>query len=157
MRIALVFAVFVVACSAGGTYVTSERQGGVSDRGDTNGRRFDFVSNKPTDDDWQIRITGSSMWVSYGRDAATDKLGSIVLTDKEVNKVWRLIDMVDIPSRKKGRRDEDEGDITLRLKEEGGDAFVVYVSRTTEDEDVLALAEYLQDLVEKYKKERPNF
>lgn len=149
------------ACSAGGSYVQGDRQGGNVDRGDTNGRRFDFVSNKPELDDWQIRVTGSSMWVSYGRDDTTEKLGSINLTEKEARKLWRLIDALDIPGRKRGKKDEDEGYVSLQLKEPGGDdggeLHHVYVSRATTDEDLLALATYLQDLTEKYKKERPHF
>lgn len=156
--------------SAGGTYVQGERRGGDVDRGEANGRRFDFVSNKPEQDDWQIRITGSSMWVSYARDQSADKLGSINLTPKETHKLWNLIDALDIPNRKTGKKgkkgkkdkkDEDEGYVSLQLKEpggnDGGEVRRVYISRATNDEDLLALATYLQDLTEKYKKERPSF
>jgi hypothetical protein len=157
----LVFACLLVGCPrAGGAYSPGERQGDV-DRGETNGRRLDFVSNKPELDEWQIRITGSSMWVSYAREDTADKLGSINLTEQEARKLWRLIDAVDIPGRKRGKKDEDEGYVSLRLKQPGddGDDDVrqVYISRATEDEDLLALATYLQDLTEKYKHERPNF
>jgi hypothetical protein len=158
----LAIACVLAACpgGAGGEYVQGERHGGDVDRGDTNGRRFDFVSNKPELDDWQIRITGSSMWVSYGRDDSTDKLGSFNLTEKESRKLWKLIDALDIPNRKKGKKDEDEGYVALQLKEpgeDGGEVHKVYISRATKNEDLLALASYLQDLTEKYKKERPNF
>jgi hypothetical protein len=159
----LAFACLLAACpSAGGTYVQGQRQGGEVDRGETNGRRLDFVSNKPEQDDWQIRVTGSSMWISYGRDDTTEKLGSINLTDKETRKLWKLIDALDIPNRKPGKRDEDEGYVSLQLKEPGGDDGTgerhhVYISRATNDEDLIALATYLQDLTEKYKKERPHF
>jgi hypothetical protein len=158
----LVFACVLAACpKAGGNYVQGERQAGDVDRGETNGRRFDFVSNKPDQDEWQIRITGSSMWVSYAREESSDKLGSINLTDKETRKLWKLIDALDIPNRKKGKKDEDEGYVSLQLKEPGGDdggsLHHVYISRATDDDDLLALAKYLQDLTEKYKKERPNF
>jgi hypothetical protein len=146
---------------AGGQYVQGERRGGDVDRGETNGRRFDFVSNKPEQDDWQIRITGSSMWVSYAHDEASDKLGSFNLTDKETRKLWKLIDALDIPSRKTGKKDEDEGYVSLLLKEPGGEdegeRHHIYISRASEDRDLLALARYLQDLTEKYKRERPNF
>jgi hypothetical protein len=151
----------LAACSAtGGSYGHSGRSGGDVDRGETNGRRFDFVANKPDEDDWQIRITGNSMWVSYARDQKADKLGSIQLTEAETHKVWDLIDAVDIPNRKRGKKDEDEGYVALQLKEpgdDGHDLHTVYVSRATENPDVIALAKYLQDLTEKYKKERPNF
>lgn len=148
---------------AGGEYVQGDRRGGDVDRGETNGRRFDFVSNKPEQDDWQIRITGSSMWVSYAREDDSDKLGSINLTDKETRKLWKLIDALDVPNRKVGKKDEDEGYVSIRLKEpreDGqGDAKThhIYISRASEDRDLLALARYLQDLTEKYKRERPSF
>jgi hypothetical protein len=156
----LALACLFAACAAGGNYVQGDRQVGNTDRGETNGRRFDFVSNKPELDDWQIRVTGSSMWVSYGRDATSEKLGSINLTDKEARKLWKLIDALDIPDRKPGRKDEDDGYVSLQLKEpgdDGGERYLVYVSRASKDKDLLALATYLQDLTEKYKKERPSF
>jgi len=160
-RTVLAFVCLVAACSAGGSYVQGDRKGGDVDRGETNGRRLDFVSNKPELDDWQIRITGSSMWVSYGRDDTTDKLGSINLNEKETRKLWKLVDALDIPNRKKGKKDEDEGYVSLQLKEPGGDdggeVHHVYISRAAKDKDLDALAVYLQDLTEKYKKERPNF
>jgi len=118
------------------------------------------VANKPDDDDWQVRVTGSSMWISYASADKTDKLGSINLTEKENHKLWRLIDNIDIPNRKPGKKDEDNGYVSLQLKEPGDDdasRYRVYVSRETNDDDVLALARYLQDLTEKYKKERPGF
>jgi hypothetical protein len=149
------------ACSAaGGSYERSNRRGGNVDRGETNGRRFDFVSNKPEQDDWQIRVTGNSMWVSYARADKASKLGSFTLTDQEADKLWKLIDALDISGRKHGKKDEDVGYVSLRLKEPGDDAgqtHHIYISRATDDDDLLALARYLQDLTEKYKQERPNF
>ena len=144
---------------AGGKYVQGDRRGGDVDRGETNGRRFDFVSNKPEQDEWQIRVTGSSMWVSYAQDESSDKLGSFNLTDKETRKLWKLIDALDIPGRKTGKKDEDEGYVSIRLKVPGedGERHHIYISRASEDRDLLALARYLQDLTEKYKRERPNF
>ena len=157
----LVFVCLLAACpSAGGAYVQGGRSSSDVDRGETNGRRFDFVSNKPELDEWQIRVTGSSMWVSYAREDSADKLGSINLTEKEARKLWRLIDALDIHGRKQGKKDEDEGYVSLRLKEPAGEddeIRQVYISRATDDEDLLALATYLQDLTEKYKQERPNF
>jgi hypothetical protein len=101
------------------------------------------------------------MWVSYARDQASDKLGSINLTGEETAKVWALIDALDIPNRKPGKKDEDEGYVSLQLKEPAGensrDLRQVYISRASEDQNLIALAKYLQDLTEKYKKERPNF
>jgi hypothetical protein len=152
--------VLTLAACPGGEYVASERSAAV-DTGDTNGRMFDFVSNKPEGDDWQIRVRGASMWVSYGNEDSTDELGAKNLSAKETRKVWKLIDQLDLPSRKKGKKDRDEGYVQLRLREPGGedghDIFQVYVSRDTEDDDVLALATYLRELVAKYHKEKPSF
>ena len=130
------------------------------DRGETNGRMFDFVSDKPEGDDWQIRIRGTSMWVSYANEKKTDQLGTQNLTEKESDKLWELVDALDIPSRKIGKKDEDNGTVTLRLREPGEDKhdiYTVYVSRETEDEDVIAVGNYLRKLVGKHFKETPNF
>jgi hypothetical protein len=100
------------------------------------------------------------MWVSYAKDESSDKLGSINLTEKETRKLWKLIDALDIPSRKKGKKDEDEGYVSLQLKEPGdggGELHRIYISRAAKNEDLITLATYLQDLTEKYKKERPHF
>jgi hypothetical protein len=158
----VVFVCLAAACpSAGGNYVQGERSGGEVDHGETNGRRLDFVSNLPELDEWQIRITGSSMWVSYAHDQSADTLGSINLTDKETRKLWKLIDAIDIPGRKVGKKDEDEGYVSLQLKEpggeDGGELHHIYISRASEDDELSALASYLQDLTEKYKKKRPKF
>lgn len=156
----IVLLVALAACNPGGEYVQRGREGGTVDRGETNGRMLDFVSNKPEGDDWQIRIRGSSMWVSYANADKTDPLGTQNLTDTETDKIWEIIDKLDIPSRKKGKKDEDNGYVELRLREPGEeqhDIYTVYVSRETEDDDVLALAEYLRKLVSKHFKEKPNF
>ena len=154
-------ALALAACHPGGEYVSSGRMADDVDTGETNGRMFDFVSNKPEGDDWQIRIRGTSMWVSYGNEDTTDELGAKNLSTKEARKVWKLIDRLDLPSRKKGKRDQDDGYVQLRLREPGGedgyDIFQSYVSRDTEDDDVISLAEYLRELVAKYHKEKPNF
>ena len=68
----------------------------------------------------------------------------------------------DIGSRKKGHEDEDEGWVSLRLREPSDkqhDIFTVYISRADaeDDKDVLDLASYLQDLVEKHFKKKPEF
>jgi hypothetical protein len=156
----LVLLAALAACHAGGTYAKSGGLGGDVDRGETNGRQFDFVSNKPDGDDWQIRIRGSSLWASYAHEDSEDQLGTTNLSNKETDKVWKLVDALEIPDRKKGKKDEDEGYVTLRLREPGdesADIFTVYVSRTTEDDDVIALATYLRELVGKHFKEKPNF
>jgi hypothetical protein len=151
----------MAACKTGGEYVQSDRLGSEDKAGETNGRMFDFVSNKPEGDDWQIRIRDSSMWASFSREDEVNDLGTKNLSRKEAAKVWKLIDALEIPERKKGKKDEDEGFVQLRLREPGGeeghDIFTIFISRATEDEDVLALAEYLGDLVKKYHKEKPSF
>lgn len=162
MRWVLV-AIALAACHPGGEYVQTDRQGGGLDRGEVNGRTFDFVSNKPEGDDWSIRLRGTSMFVSYANAEATDKLGSINLTDKEGRKVWRLVDKLDLGARKKGKKSEDEGYVTLVLREavDTSDAkkiTTVYVARDNDiDDDVTNLASYLVTLVKKYKTEAPSF
>lgn len=159
MRIlAFAAALALAACHPGGTY-ESGRVGG-ADRGETNGRMLDFVSNKPDGDDWQIRVRGTSLFASYASAQKSDKFGPVNLTDKESRKLWNMVDTIGIPDRKKGKKDEDNGYVELRLREPGDeqhDMFTVYISRETDDEDVLNLATYLQDLVGKYFKEKPNF
>jgi hypothetical protein len=153
----------LVACSTGGQYVQGERAGEV-DRGETNGRMFDFVSNMPEGDDWQIRVRDSSLWCAYGDGAKVKELGTANLTQKETDKLWKLVDAVEIPDRKKGKQDEDEGYVQLRLREPNGEGeqheiFLIYISRADagDDEEVLSLAEYLQKLVEKHFKKKPEF
>ena len=158
----LAFIVFAISsCGAGGQYAQGDRQAGEVDRGEVNGRMFDFVSNKPEGDDWQIRIRGSSMWASYGNEETVDELGTKNLDEKETAKVWKLIDALELETRKKGKKDEDEGYVQLRLREPGGeeghDFISVYISRATADDDVIDLAEYLRTLIGKYHKEKPNF
>lgn len=152
----------LAACSTGGTYAGGGRTGGDVDRGETNGRQFDFVSNMPDGDDWQIRIRDTSLWAAYGDGAKVKELGTANLSSKDTKKIWDIIDAVEIPSRKKGTQDEDEGWVQLRLREPGDeehDLFTTNVSRADaeDDEDVLALAAQLQKLVEKYFKKKPEF
>ena len=164
MRVVAVFliAACVGACSTGGTYQKGQRDEDTVDRGETNGRMFDFVSNMPEGDDWQIRIRANSLWAAYGDREKVKELGTKPLTKKEASKVWDLIDACDIESRKKGHEDEDEGWVSLRLRDPGDeqhDIFTVYISRADaeDDKDVLDLAAYLQDLVEKHFKKKPEF
>jgi hypothetical protein len=152
------------ACKTGGEYGKSTRMNGGAelDRGDVNGRMFDFVSNKPEGDDWQIRIRGSSLWASYGKRAQVDDLGTVTLTDAESTKVWSLIDALELDQREKGKPDEDEGWVQLRLREPAGDegheVTEVFVQRTTEDEAVIGVGEYLRKLVGKYHRgKKPDF
>lgn len=161
--IALCLALVAVgACSTGGSYVKGDDQTAGRDRGETNGRMFDFVSNMPEGDDWQIRVRDSSLWAAYGDGEKVKDLGTANLSDKETDKLWTLVDAVEIPDRKKGKKDEDEGYVQLRLREPGDeqhDIFLIYVSRAdaADDEQVLSLAEYLQKLIEKHFKKKPEF
>jgi hypothetical protein len=158
----LVMIVMIGAQAAcGGSYAQNTRSAEGADRGETNGRSFEFVSNKPEGDDWNIRIRDTSMSVGYGNEDTSEDLGTINLDKKEVAKVWKLIDALEIEERKKGKKDEDEGYVMLRMREPGGDdghdMKTIYVSRATADEEVLALAEYLRSIIGKYRKEKPNF
>jgi hypothetical protein len=162
----LIVAMLVAACHPGGEYVPLDRESQGVDRGETNGRTFDFVANKPDEkndnkwEQWTIRLRGTAMWVSYSKDERDDKLGSISLTDKESDKIWKLVDALDLPNHKKGVADEDSGVVTMVLREPGEDKHdihTVYFSRDTDEEEVIKLASYLRELVTKYKKETPNF
>ncbi len=153
-------------CSSGGNYVKGGRNAGRVDRGETNGRMFDFVSNMPDGDDWQIRVRDTSLWAAYGDGEAIKDLGTANLSNKDSDKIWELIDAVDIAGRDKGEPDEDEGFVEIRLREPPDDEdqtehniFKIYVSRADagDDEDVLALAGELQKLVQKYFKKKPEF
>ena len=132
-----------------------------AERGETNGRSFDFVSTKPDGSEWTIRIRGTAMWVGYAKGAKTDELGSFNLTDREYDKLWGLVDAIDIASRKRGKTDPEHGTVSMHLREvtrgTAHDLETVFVSRDTDDEDVIDLADYLATLVEHYKKERPAF
>nr|MBA3499531.1 hypothetical protein [Deltaproteobacteria bacterium] len=72
-----------------------------------------------------------------------------------------LIDNLQMPDRKKGKTDDDEGYVTLRIREPGGDeghdVFSANVSRATNDQDVLDVGAYLQKLIMKYHKKEADF
>jgi hypothetical protein len=154
----------LAACgAAGGEYVQGDRSGGAN-RGETNGRTLDFVSNRPEGDAWEIRIRGNSLFGSYGdSDGNIKKLSTVALDRKETDKVWRLIDALEIPERKQGKKDEDSGFVILKLREPAGDDekhddFTVYISRDADEEEELEkLALYLQDLIKKYHKVEAEF
>lgn len=156
MRSSLLVAILVLSgCpKVGGTYEPADAEDRGADRGETNGRMFDFVSNRPDGDDWQIRIRGSSMWASYADEQEVEDLGARNLSRQETRKLWALIDQLDLPGRKKGKKDEIDGYVQLRLREPGGeeghDIFQIYVSRATDDEDVIELASYLIELIARY-------
>jgi hypothetical protein len=153
----------LAACGGGGQYASGRRAGGDVDRGETNGRMFDFVSNLPEGDDWQIRIRDNSLWAAHGEGDAVEDLGTANMSNKDTDKLWELVETLDIPGREKGKPDEDEGWVEIRLREPGDDKdhdiFKIFVSRAeaADDEEVLALAAHLQKLVEKYFKKKPEF
>jgi hypothetical protein len=159
LALALMLAVFAAGCpKAGGDYAQTDRMGG-ADRGETNGRMFDLIANMPDGDDWQVRIRDDSMWVSYSNGDDVDDLGTRGLTAKEARRVWDLIDNVDIASRKKGKKNADEGYYQLKLREPGEEGedgvenhvqHSIFVSRDTDDDDITALSQYLVKLIGKY-------
>lgn len=159
----LSLAIAVAALACGGQYQQGSGKAAGADRGETNGRQLDFVSNMPEGDDWQIRVRDSSLWAAYGDGNDVTELGTANLSTKDTDKLWRLVDDVDIAGRKKGQEDEDEGWVSLRLREPGEedehDLFQINVSRADaeDDEEVLALALELQKLVQKYLKKKPEF
>ena len=155
----IVITLAVAGC--GGKYV-DERRLESADRGDTNGRSFDFVSNKEDGSEWIFRFRGTSLWVSYSTRKAAEDLGAISLTDKESRKLWSLIDEVNLSGRKRGETEDPEGTVFMRLRDPTDDRHElteIYVPRAqaNEDQDVANLALYLGELVRKYKNEEPNF
>jgi hypothetical protein len=156
-RIVLVVAIGIAILACGG----SDYHAPDDPRGEVNGRSFEFVSTKPDGTEWTFRVRGNSLWVGFVEKNQPGELGSIQLSQKEQRRLWELIDMVDVGGRKRGKPDPENGTVILRLREPGDDgpheSRSVQVSRRTEDEDVLALANALIDLVEKHKKVSPAF
>ena len=158
---ALVIVLFVVvaasvpACGGADYHVSDDR------RGDVNGRSFELVSTKADGTEWTFRARGNSLWVGYVREDDIGELGDIQLDRKETAQLWELIENVDVGGRKRGKPDARRGTVTLRLREPDGDGGhdiqTALVSRKTKDEDVLALAEYLVELVSVHKKVEPVF
>lgn len=148
-------------CACKGEYGPTTRGPGEVDRGDVNGRMFDFVANLPDGDDWQIRIRDNSLSVGYGNAGASEALPPVALDAKETENVWKLIDALDLETRKKSKIDDEDGYFQLRLREPSGDehhdVVTVYVSRSDDDDDVAALAKYLRTLVTKYHRKKPTF
>lgn len=154
-------AISAAGCGAGGKYASSDREAGDVDRGETNGRTFELISNLPDGEDWQVRVRDSSMWASYSEGDKSTEYKAVNLDGKETRKLWDLIDELGLPDRKKGKMDEDEGYVTLRLREPGGeeghDVFTTNVSRATNDQAVIDVAAYLQKLILKYHKKEADF
>jgi hypothetical protein len=155
----LILALVLAAC--GGQYAKTDRAPSDVDRGEVNGRSFEFNSNLPDGEDWQIRVRDSSMWASYSEAEDVTEYKPVNLDKKETDKLWELIDELNLPERKKGKQDEDEGYVMMRLREPGGeeghDSFTTYVSRATKDEAVLGVGAYLQKLIKKYHNKEADF
>ena len=162
MRLVALVAFVLALAACGGTYEGTGSMIPTSDPGETNGRMFDFVTDKPDGDDWQSRGRVTSMWVAHSEDTKTDDLGGAKnLTEDESVKLWNLIDALDLPSRKAGKRDHAHGTVTLRLREptDSGphDVYTVYVARDTDDDDVQALDTYLTELVSTHFSAKATF
>lgn len=149
----LLGAVSVAACGGPDYRVSADR------RGEVNGRSFELVSTRVDGDEWSFRARGDSLWVGYVRDGKIGELGELTLTDAQTARLWDLIDEVDVGGRRRGQVDRKRGTVTLRLSEpddDGGHTLrTALVSRKTTDDDVLALAEYLIELVRLHTKMEP--
>ncbi len=143
------------ACSAPDLRVSDDP------RGEVNGRSFEFVSTKPDGTEWTFRTRGNSLWVGVVNETKADELGTIELSAKERRVLWKLIDLVDVGGRKKGKPDPEHGTVIMRLREADDDGehdlISVQVSRRTKDQDVIDLANYLIDLVAKHKHVEAQF
>ena len=128
-------------------------------RGDTNGRMFDFVSDKPDGAEWTIRARGDSLWVAYSTRKEDKELGETTLTPKEAKKLWALVDDVSVDRDEEVDPEADDGGVgtvLLRIRQptDDGDHDIisVYVPRDTENQSVIDLANYLIDLVARHHK-----
>lgn len=163
MRAVFVVLTILFSACGGGEYAKGAQQKGNVDRGETNGRSFEFNSNLPDGEDWQVRVRDSSMWAAYSEGDDIKEYKPVNLTKKETDQLWALIEELALPDRKKGKQDEDEGYVMLRLREPGDEGdeghltFVSYVSRATKDQAVLDLGAYLQKLILKYHKKEADF
>jgi hypothetical protein len=120
---------------------------------------FDFISSKPDGSEWTVRVRGNSLWVAWSTAKDAKDLGPVTLADKESKKLWKLIERLELFDRDEGEQDEDAGTVMMRLREpvedEEHELVTVYDSRETEDEDVIALASYLIDLIARHHKVEP--
>jgi hypothetical protein len=145
------------ACG-GGTYSSATQRYGHADRGETDGTMLDYVAMLPDGDQWEVRVRGKSMWLAYSLEDKTETFKPVTLSDEESKKLWKLVEILDLPSRRRGRIDEVNGTVLLRLREPGEeehDIYSVYFSREAENEKVLSLAKYLTSLSKKYHGEKP--
>jgi len=154
--VTLIVVGLVAAGCAGSDYHVSD-----DPRGEVNGRSFEFVSTKPDGSEWTFRVRGNSLWVGFVEGTETGELGAINLSSRERKQLWELIDMVDVGGRKHGKPDPDNGTVILRLREPDDSGrhatSTARVSRHTDDQDVIDLANYLIDLVEQHQHVSPAF
>ena len=158
----LLMAELAGGCTAAGEYAERDRTGNFDKRGDTNGTMFDMVAMTPDGDQWTVRLRGDDLWVANSLEDRINDFGTVKLESKERKKLWKLIDAVNIPKRRKGARDEKNGDVLLKLREPSNDGdehqlFSVYVSRASEVEAIIDLGDYLRNLIAKYHKEKAVF
>ncbi|MBP9088600.1 MAG: hypothetical protein KBG15_20930 [Kofleriaceae bacterium] len=158
----LLMAELATSCTAAGEYAERDRTGNFDKRGDTNGTMFDMVAMTPDGDQWTVRLRGDDLWVASSLDDRVNDFGTVKLEPKERKKLWKLIDAINIPKRRKGGRDEKNGDVLLKLREPGNDGdehklYSVYVSRASEVEAIIELGDNLRDLIRKYHKEKAVF
>lgn len=150
-------AALVFAACKGGQYSSSTQRFGGSERGESNGRMFDYVAMSPEGDQWEVRLRGNAMWVAYSLEDKLESFRPVTLTTVEADKVWALVEKIDLSSRRRGKLDEKNGSVLLRLREPGEeehDIYSVYFSREAQNQKVLALADYLSKLVKKYYNEK---
>lgn len=159
MRLACLIVACALTCA--GAAACGPTAANVSDdrRGNTNGRMFDFISSKPDGSEWTVRVRGNSLWVAWSTAKEAKDLGPVTLAEKETNKLWKLIERLDMFERDEGEPDEDAGTVMMRLREpvdgEEHELTTVYDSRETDDEDVISLANYLIDLISRHHKIEP--
>jgi hypothetical protein len=155
----LVLAVsLTLAGCGGGQYSSATQRSGGAERGEANGRMLDYVSMTADGDQWEVRIRGTSMWVAYSLEDKSESFKPVNLATAESEKLWKLVDVIDLPSRRRGRIDEVNGTVLLRLREPGDeehDIYSVYFSREAENQKVVNLAKYLVTLAKKYYNEKP--
>jgi len=131
-------------------------------RGDTNGRMFDFVSQKPDGSEWTVRVRGDSMWLAYATAEDSKDLGPVTLSAKQARKLWALVDEVAVDEDEEVDPEADDiGTVLLRIREptEDGehDIIKLYLPRDTENDSVIDLASYLIDLVKAHHDLEPAF
>jgi hypothetical protein len=156
--VAILAASLTLAGCGGGQYSSSTQRFGGAERGEANGRMLDYVAMSVDGDQWEVRIRGTSMWVAYSLEDKAESFKPVNLSTAESEKVWKLVDVIDLPSRRRGRVDEANGTILLRLREPGDeehDIYSVYFSREAENQKVNNLAKHLISLAKKYYNEKP--